>query len=125
MSQQQEEIAAIERLQNIQSNIKVTTGIAIGTVLLLYFFSFAMLVDTGMTGALMFEVITTVLCVLGLIYLNKLAFFILKSLYQRSKAYRHLFPVLTAKNIGDKAEDLAHLMAQQQAAQQQAPLTGA
>lgn len=125
MSQHENEIAAIERLQNILGNIKVITGIAIGTVLLLYFFSYAMLVDQGMSGALWFEVVTTVLCVLGLVYLNSVAFFMLKTLYQRRKQYRDVFPVLTAGNIGNKAEDLVLLLAQQHAARQQAPLTGA
>jgi hypothetical protein len=110
---QPHDITTIERLQAIQGNIKVFTGIAIGTVMLLYFFSYAMLVDKGMTGALMFEIITAILCVLALVYLNQVSFFILKRLYQRRKAYRALFLYLTAKNIGDKAEDLARFMEQQ------------
>ena len=109
---QQHDITTIERLQTIQGNIKVYTGITIGTLMLLYFFSYAMLVDKGMTGALMFELITAILFVLALIYLNQVSFFILKRLYQRRKPYRALFRYLTAKNIGDKAEDLAHLMEQ-------------
>jgi hypothetical protein len=109
---QQEDIAAIERLQNIQSNIKVYAGISMGMLLILYFFSYAMLVDKGMTGALMFELITAILFVLALIYLNQVSFFVLKRLYRNRKPYRELFHYLTAKNIGDKAEDLARKMAQ-------------
>lgn len=115
MTHTQQDIAAIERLQNIQGNIKVIAGVAMGTLMILYFFSYAMLVDKGMTGALMFEIITSILFVLALIYLDQVAFFILKRLYQHRKPYSSLFVFLTAKNIGDKAEDLVRMMPQQHA----------
>lgn len=113
MSSAQNEIAAIERLQASQSNIKVTIGITIGTILLLYFFSFAQLVDAGQTAGWLFETATTVLCVLGLIYLNRISFFILKLRYKRRAEFTKIFPVLTASNIDEKAEELAQRITQQ------------
>ena len=74
--------------------------------MILYFFSYATLVDKGMTGALWFEIVTTILFLLALVYLNQVSFMVIKYLYKNKRPYRELLHYLNAKNINDKAEQL-------------------
>lgn len=113
---QQDEISAIEQLQNTLSNIKVFTAIPMGVLMILYFFSYATLVDKGMTGALFFEIITTILFILALVYLNQVSFAVIKYLYKNKMPYRDLLRHINAKNINDKAEQLSAFIQHQRQA---------
>lgn len=113
---QEDEISAIERLQNSQSNVKVFTAIPMGVVMILYFFSYATLVDKGMTGALWFEIITTVMFVLALVYLNQVSFAIIRFLYKNKRPYSDLLNHITASNINDQAEQLCAFIQHQRQA---------
>lgn len=103
---QQHELSAIEHMQNTQGNVKVFSAIPMGVLMILYFFSYATLVDKGMTGALMFEIVTTILFLLALIYLNQVSFVVVKYLYRNKRPHRDLLIHLNAKNINDNAEKL-------------------
>lgn len=103
---QHDEMEAIQQMQNTHSNIKVFSAIPMGVLMILYFFSYATLVDKGWTGLLAFEAITTVLFLLTLVYLNQFAFFFIKRIYNSKMPYRELLKHIDAKNINFKPEHL-------------------
>jgi len=70
----QETLKAIESVQKTQRRIAVTTGVIMGVLMSVYFFSFATLIDHGMFGALLVEIITSVAFVFGFIFMNPLSF---------------------------------------------------
>jgi hypothetical protein len=110
---QQDEIEAIQRMQNTQGNIKVFTAIPMGVLMILYFFTYATLVDKGMTALLVLEIVTTILFVLALIYLNQLSFYIIRQIFKNKRPYKDLLMYLTHANINDKAVMLSDFINQQ------------
>ena len=70
----QDTLKAIETIQKTQRRIAVTTGVIMGVLMSVYFFSFATLIDHGMFGALLVEVITSVAFVFAYIFMNPLSF---------------------------------------------------
>ena len=93
-------IELIERLQHSYSNVKIFTAVPMGVLMILYFFSYAMLIDRGMTGILMFEIVTSILFVLYFVYINQAAFVLLKFLHRRKP---HLNDMLSLMNASDLA----------------------
>ena len=67
-----------KKIKKIHERTAITVGIIMGVMLSSYFFTFGMLIDRNATGALWFQIITSVLFVFGLIFLKRLAFFITK-----------------------------------------------
>lgn len=96
----------IEALQQSYNNIKIFTAVPMGVILLLYFFTFAMLVDKGMHGALMFQIITAVLFVFYFIFINQAAFVILKLLKKNKTQYREILPLMQAPDLSMEPEAL-------------------
>ena len=100
-------ISAIEQIQQSQSNIKIFTAVPMGIIMILFFFSFATLIDQGMMGALYMEIGSTILFILALIFLNKISFFFVKFLYNSRKLHSSIIANLTPVNINRPAEKLA------------------
>ena len=96
----------IEKIQNTQNNIKIFTAVPMGILLLLYFFSYAPLIDHGYTALLMFEIVTSILFVFGFIFLNTWTFQVVKVIYKNRAPYREIMQQLTAANITKPAEQL-------------------
>ena len=103
-------IEAIESLQNSQSNIKVFTTIPMGVLMIVYFFSFATLIDRGMYGLLTFEIVTTVLFVAAIIFINRFSFMILKWRYKNKSPYAGVLSHLTYLDMSNKPEQLSQLV---------------
>ena len=101
-----DQLEIIKKIQNTQNNIKVFTAVPMGVLMILYFFSYATLIDNGLTGFLFFEIVTTVLFVLALIFLNPLSFFVVRLLYGSREPYKDVMQKLTAINIVQPAEKL-------------------
>ena len=99
-------IELIERLQQSYSNIKIFTAVPMGVLMILYFFSYAMLIDRGMTGVLMFEIVTSVLFVLYFIYINQAAFVILKFIHRNKPQVREMLSLMNASDLMLKADAL-------------------
>ena len=96
---EQETLSAIRRIKNTHENLVVITGVLIGMILLVYFFTFAMFVDKASTGLIWFEIITAILMALMLVYLKKVGFFLTKILLGRRADYRPLFAKLIAADL--------------------------
>ena len=98
--------SAIEDLQNHYNNMRVGLAVPAGVMLILYFFSFATLIDRGMTGLLSFQIVSSIVFVAMLIFVNPMAFALLRWRYGRKADYRQLFPVLSTKKLSQDAEQL-------------------
>jgi len=99
-------ISAIEQIQKSHDNIKIFTAVPMGIIMILFFFSFATLIDHGMMAALYMEIGSTVLFILALIYLNKVSFVLVKLMYKSRKPHRSIMAKLTPININKPAERL-------------------
>jgi hypothetical protein len=71
----QEITDAIRHIKQVQENFVVVIGILIGLILIIYFFTFAMLVDTTTGGLVWFQALTTTAMVVALIFLKRVGFF--------------------------------------------------
>lgn len=78
-----------------------------GVLMILYFFSFAMLIDKGMNGALLFELATTVLFVLYFIFINKAAFSLLKYFNRNKPVSRELLRKMKYSELAMKSDELS------------------
>ena len=103
-------IDAIESLKNSHNNIKVFTVVPMGILMIFYFFSFATLIDRGMYGLLMFEIVTTVLFVLAIVFINRFSFIILKMRYKQKSPYADVLNYLVYADLDNKADDISRLV---------------
>ncbi len=78
----------IERVRKIQENIAVVIGVIIALTLSVYFFTYAMLVDKGLTDLLWAQGISAVIMVLILIYLKPISLAITRLWLRRRPEYR-------------------------------------
>lgn len=101
----------IESLQQSYSNIKIFTAVPMGILLIIYFFSFAMLIDKGMNAALWFEIITSILFVFYFIFINKAAFAILKFLNRSRSPNREILSLMNVSELSMKPEALSDVIA--------------
>jgi len=99
-------IETIESLQNSLSNIKVFTAVPMGVMLILYFFSFATAIDRGMYGLLTFEIVTTILFIFAIIYINKVSFVLLKMRYKNKAPFNSVLPYVDYSDLSGKPEDI-------------------
>lgn len=106
---------AVESLQQSYSNIKIFTAVPMGVLLILYFFSFAMLIDKGMNAALWFEIITTVLFVIYFIFINRAAFTILKFLNRNNSQNSDILALMSVSELLMKPEALSDIIASRRA----------
>jgi len=94
----QDEYTPIQRVKKAQENTVVVLGVSIGFVLLLYFFSFAAMVDRGSAVA-WFQAITTGLMAVMLVYIKRIAFFLTRLRLSRRAEFRDLFASLTPADL--------------------------
>lgn len=77
-----------------------------GILLLLYFFSYAQLIDHGYTALLWVEIATSILFVLAFIFLNSWSFYVVKIIYKNRSPYGKIMRQLTPAKITQPAEQL-------------------
>ena len=85
---QQDARRAIAQIKKTHENFMVSIGILIGTLLVVYFFTYGALVDSVTSSLIWFEVITSVLMVLALVFLKRVCFFLTKLKLGRHPEYR-------------------------------------
>ena len=95
---EQDEYTPIQRIKKSQENTVVALGVAIGFVLLLYFFSFAAMVDAGNAMA-WFQAITTALMAVMLVFLKHIAFWLTRLRLGRRAEFRDVFASLTPSDL--------------------------
>ena len=105
-----EMIETIEALQNSLGNIKVFTVVPMGIMLILYFFSFATAIDRGMYGLLTFEIVTTIMFVFAIIFINKVSFVLLNMRYKNKAPFNSVLPYVDYSDLSGKPEDIVNLV---------------
>lgn len=103
-------IETIERLQQSYSNIKIFTAVPMGVILILYFFTFGMLIDKGMDGVLTFEIVTTILFVLYFIFINQAAFAILKLLNRKKSQHNDVLSLMRVSDLALRPDALSDII---------------
>lgn len=97
----------ILNLQNKLSNMKIFIGVTMGMLMIIYFFTFATLIDHGMRGALYFELISSIAFVFGFIYLNRLGYWLLLRRFSSHRVYGPLLNQIDQEAISRDAAELA------------------
>lgn len=86
----------IESIKKKQENIAVVIGVVFALTMCVYFFTYAMLVDKGLSGALWLMGISSLLMLLALIKLKSISFFIVRLWLGRRPLYRDALAVIAA-----------------------------
>ncbi|MDR2876973.1 MAG: hypothetical protein LBV36_02895 [Chromatiales bacterium] len=89
-------VSALQRLKSTHESIMTLVGIGFGILLALYFFTFAQFIDHGNTGVVWFMAISSVLMVIALFRLRRLAFFLLRALRRRHPEYGPVLADMTS-----------------------------
>ncbi|HHH36280.1 MAG TPA: hypothetical protein ENK48_05560 [Gammaproteobacteria bacterium] len=105
-SDEQEILQALRRIQKTQNTIATTMAIAMGTLMVTYFFTFAMLIDRGRHGMLLVELITTLLFIVAFFFLNRLAFVLTRLRYARRQPHARLMKMLSPSDAAVPPEEL-------------------
>lgn len=100
---QQITIEIIRTVKKAHENIMVATGVLIGILLLVYFFSFAQFFDRGYMGVVWFQTITSIAMIAALFFLKRIAFLIVRMTYGRREPYRVFVSAIVASDL-DKDE---------------------
>ncbi len=96
-----EETKVLEKIINTQRNIKTWGGVIIGVILVLYFFTFATLLDKA-PGMFKIQLITAIFLV-ALLFVGNQASFAITKLLLAGKKYKDVFQQLAP---GDASKDL-------------------
>jgi len=86
----------IESIKKKQENIAVVIGVVFALTMCVYFFTYAMLVDKGLSGALWLMGISSLLMLLALIKLKSISFFIVRLWLGRRPLYRDALAMIAA-----------------------------
>ena len=72
------EFETLNTLLGKQRSLKITWGVSGGLILIIYFFTFAMLYDKFPGGFIAFEIVTSILIFISFFMLNRISFALLK-----------------------------------------------
>ena len=97
----------ILRLQNKLSNMKTFIGVAMGMLMIIYFFTFATLIDHGLKGAVYFELFSSIAFIFGFIFLNRLGYWLLLRRFSSHSVYGPLLNQIDQEAISQDATELA------------------
>lgn len=97
---EQDQYTPLQQIKKSQENTVVVIGVSIAFVLLLYFFSFAAMVDHGSALA-WFQAVTTVLMAVMLVYIKRIAFFITRLRLGHRSPYRETLAHLTLAELDE------------------------
>jgi len=90
---------AIARIKKTQENIAVVIGTIFALTMCVYFFTYAMLVDKGISGGLWTMGISSIVMLLMLIKLKSVSFFLTRLWLGRRAELRDTFANLTAADL--------------------------
>ena len=101
---------ALRKIKKTHENFSVGIGITIGIILFGYFFSFAGLIDHLKSGIVVFQIVTTILFVLCLIFLKKVAFFLTKLKYAKNTSFKPILDKLVSADFEKKEQEFLQAM---------------
>ena len=100
----QDTITAIQAIHKTQRRIATISGITMGLLMSVYFFTFATLLDRGMFAALLFEIITSIGFIIAFIFMNPLSFRLTRLIHGRR--YAQVLDQLAPGDISKTPEQL-------------------
>lgn len=100
---QQITIDIIRTVKKAHENYMVATGVLIGILLLIYFFSFAQFFDRGYMGVVWFQTFTSIAMIAALFFLKRIAFVMVRMAYGRREPYRVFVSAIVVADL-DKDE---------------------
>jgi len=98
------QLEKIKKIQESQKSIKITIGSAMGLILIVFFFTFAMLVDKAPPIFFVIETIITIIFIPLFFMLNKISFIFLKMRMGEKAEYKDIISQLNANDVDKKAE---------------------
>lgn len=104
---QQDTLNAIEQIKKTLENFMVSIGILCGMILVVYFFTYGMLVDSVTSSFIWFEVVTSVLILFVLIFLKRVCFFLTKLKLGRRAGCREVLQKIQCEDLSLDVEALA------------------
>lgn len=100
------QLEAVRRIKKLHGSLTVGLGIAIGIILTVYFFSFAMLVDKAPPLLWKLQALSAVVLVLMLVYLKRCAFFGVRLWLGTRAPYRGIIGRLRVQDLDQSEEQL-------------------
>lgn len=104
-------IEKIETIQQKQTKYKLIFGTILGVTLMIYFFTFAMLVDKFPPAFYIFEAVTTPIIFILFFFLNRMSFAMIRNGFQKKEEFREIIGVMTQGDIDTKPEKIAQRLA--------------
>jgi hypothetical protein len=99
-------IDIINTVKKAHENIMVVTGVLIGILLIVYFFTFAQFFDRGYMAVVYFQAVTSVMLVVALFFLKRIAFVFIRMIYGRRDAYQPFLSAIVASDLDKDARTL-------------------
>jgi hypothetical protein len=97
----------LNQIKSTQENFKVSVGILVGTLLVVYFFTYGALVDSVTSSFIWFEVITSVMMLFVLLFLKHVCFFLTRFKLGRREGYAELLAKLEVTDLSLDVEVLS------------------
>ena len=94
----------IKKLQDSQKNIKIAIGSTIGVIFILFFFTFAMLVDKAPPIFFGIETVLVIILFPMLFMLNRISFAILKFRKGKKEEFKDVLAKLDKNDVDKKTE---------------------
>jgi hypothetical protein len=99
-------VEALRKLKAAQERYVLILGLGIGVTLVLYFFTFAQVIDRGYTGVLWFQAVSSIVMVAALFMLKRLAFCLVRLLHGRRSPYREILARIAPSDLDQEPEKL-------------------
>ena len=100
------QIEIIEKIQASQKNIKITFGSIIGIMLILFFFTYASLIDKAPPLFIEIEVVLSIIFVPALFLLNRISFAWIKLFKGRKTEYKDIIKKLHPNDVDKNPEEI-------------------
>ncbi len=104
----------IEKIQASQRKLKIIIGVIIGIILLIYFFTFSMLIDSAPRFFINFQIISSIVMVAMLFFLNPISFFLVVIRYRLNESLFHVVAKMKPSDISRPAQELAEELSRQE-----------
>jgi hypothetical protein len=110
---QQDTRSTLAQIKKTHENFMVSMGILIGIILVVYFFTYGALVDSVTSSLIWFQVVTSVLMVLVLVFLRRVCFFLTRLKLGRREGYAAVLAKLSAADLSLDEDTLLKKLGEQ------------
>ncbi len=93
--------AIIEKIKNTHENIALTVGTLLAMTLVVYFLTYSALANSTYTSLFWFEMLSSPVIAMGLFYIRRIAFSLLKIRFMRSGEYKQALDTLQLSDLNE------------------------